>query len=495
MSGLLELKLRRCPEPGRPFVNRGYELRLVQDKLDIGVQGKPMPSVVTCFWGAFGMGKSWLLTELERLHKRADPQTLGAHPTIASRLDLNREIWSEKQPVLWQGNQLDRAQLIRELWRQLASQLGTGVPNLERAGADERADAFVNQVTAWAVRFATPIIMLDTLDDLLRLEKEAFFWLERQLVERLAMTDRVLFVFTSRGELRRWKRFQVRRRVDSYRLTAFDMETAGQAVGANPDASEALYHHAFGHPLVTEYLGTALERKGIDLQTVKDAEQLVEKHLAQALLREVVEQILKAVPEQPEQPEQAEQLRRLAKCTTLLRWISIEPLRFLAEGLGLANPGRGDAYYLDRITELQAYHFLYWSSDKNNYEPDPVLRQLLTHFTELEEPEQFCTVNLAAFNFHRGHLNQFPVYLARYVPELAYHRAMLDRCESPDPQLLTVQAWWEQFLAEKAPTHPEPWQELVEALDADGELQDVLSPEDYERLHSEAKKRAAGATR
>jgi hypothetical protein len=484
MNVTLKLQPRRSPEPGRPFVNRGPELKLVRDRLDIGIQGKQMSSVVTCFWGAFGMGKSWLLLELERRHRHAGPLIRGSHPTITARLDLARAMI----PSLWQDDQLDREQLIRELWKQLASQLGTVVTDLGRASAEEWAEAFVDQVTAWAVRSATPIVMLDTVHDLITKDEKTFFWLEKHLVERLAMTDRVLFVFTSRGELRRWRRFQVRRRVDLHRLTAFDADTAGQEVRANPNVSETLYHYAFGHPLVTEYLGTALENQGVDLQKAEGVEQFIEPSLVQAVLREVTEEILKTLK------EVSELSAELARYASVLRWVSVEPLRFLAEGLDLAEPDRGDAYYDNRITELRAHHLLYWNTEKKSDESDPVLRRLLAHFLELDEPERFCAAHLTAFAFHRDHLSQYPQYLARYVPELAYHRAMVARCKRLGPQPLTLQAWWEQFLSEEeVPTHPEPWAELLEVLEQDAELKDVLPVEDYERLYSETKKRAAEA--
>ena len=87
-----ELQRRRAPEPERPFVNRQDELRLVKSKLDMGVKGKPMPSVVLCFWGAFGMGKSWLLIKLKCRYRYTNAQRHGSHPTIAARLDLNKKI-------------------------------------------------------------------------------------------------------------------------------------------------------------------------------------------------------------------------------------------------------------------------------------------------------------------------------------------------------------------------------------------------------------------
>lgn len=488
MNVTLKLEPRRSPEPGRPFVNRERELSLVRNKLKDGLQGKPMRSAVMCFWGAFGMGKSWLLIELENRY-RDGQQTSASHPTIAARLDLNRDdspaIWQEEgDQVGWEpAVRLDRVKLVRELWRQLASQLRVKVPDLGRASADEWARDFIREATAWSTRLVTSLVMLDTLDDLVRLDEQSFFWLEQHLVEPLAMTDRVLFVFASRGELRRWRHFQVRRRVDSHRLTAFDADTACQEVKANPVVGEALHHHTFGHPLVVDFLGTTLEELGVDLEAVSQNELRIEPALMRSILREVVAKILKDAPER---------VAGLARYASVLRWVSVKPLRSFAEDMGLVEMiGRGDAYYLDDlIGGLQVHHLLYWSIDKNSYEPDPVLRGLMTYFLELDEPERFRQAHLAAFDFHRGHLNRYPQYLDRYVTELAYHRTMLARCEPLKPQPPTVQDWWEQFLSQKAPTNPERWAELVEALDQDSELKGILPPEDYECLRTEAQKRA-----
>ena len=302
MSVTLKLQPRRSPEPGHPFVNRGHELILIRDKVQDGLLGKQMRSVVLCFWGAFGMGKSWLLIELENRY-RDGQQSSASHPTIAARLDLNREdspaIWREEGEQVGRKPEvrLDRVKLIRELWRQFASQLGIEVPDMGWASADEWAKGFVREATTWATRMATPLILLDTVDDLVRFDDTSFLWLEQHLVEPLAMTDRVLFVFASRGELRRWKRFQVRRRVDSHRLTAFTPDATCQEVKANLAVGEVLHRHTFGHPLVTDLLGTALEKRGIDLGMASRSELPVEPALMRPILGEVVDEILQAVLE------------------------------------------------------------------------------------------------------------------------------------------------------------------------------------------------------
>jgi hypothetical protein len=112
----------------------------------------------------------------------------------------------------------------------------------------------------------------------------------------------------------------------------------------------------------------------------------------------------------------------------------------------------------------------------------------------LDDPSRFCAAHLAAYAYHRKHLEEYPQYLARYVPEAAYHYATLVRDCSQSPGEIPVFAvWWEQFLDSQAPQDAEPWDELVEALEKDAELRAVLPAEEYERLCSEAREHAAVA--
>ena len=171
-------------------------------------------------------------------------------------------------------------------------------PEIGESTLEDYAVHFVEQVTAWLAQ-ATPVILLDTMDSVVQDDETAFFWLEEHLIEPLALTDRVLFVIAGRGELRRWRRFQVRRRVDVFPLPPFDVETAGMEIRADPGASRALYHHAFGHPLATEYLGRILEQQGLDLSVVteQDVEAMLHPELVRTALRAATDQIVEKTPE------------------------------------------------------------------------------------------------------------------------------------------------------------------------------------------------------
>ncbi len=505
----MTLQPRVSPEPNRPFINRSAEIGLIESKLKDGREGKPMKSAVVCFWGAFGMGKSWLLQELARRYTAADAQ-LKSYSTTTARLDLNRR----SLPSLWRENRIDREALIRELWKQFAGQLnlkapaaglvnanqwngwkefagqlGIEAPAIGRISAEAWAGMFVSQVTRWAAQSATPIILLDTVDELLQLDEATFFWLEEHFIEPLALTNRVLFVLSSRGELTNWKRFQVRRRIDACRLTAFDALTAGQAVKADSLTSQALYRHAFGHPLFTEQLGTLLEQNGYRPGEPVEQELLIPSEKIQALLQQVVEEILRVLPPH---------LQRFTRIISVLRWVSPESLRFIAEAIKLEEPQRGDDYYLDQIIgELQIHHLLYWNSSKKCYEPDRVLRQIMAYELQRNDHQTFLQSHWAAFQFYRAHLEHYPQYLSRYLPELAYHQAILakdtDAGQQDKEALPDLKTWWAEFLSPReklsTPVHSEPWKELCDVLRKDAELEQLAASE-YQLLLNSAEVRA-----
>lgn len=477
--------LQPLPEPSanREFANRQAELQLIEDKLYAGRQGRAMPLVVTCFWGTHGLGKSWLLREIERLYTLGTPKSAGRCATIVARLDLDRRIGTS----YWSDNKLDTQGVVLAWWQQLAEQANLPRPTRNDVSGMDWANRFVQQVTTWATTSYTPILMLDTMEDVVRNDEDAFFELEAAVIEKLALLDRVLFVCASRGPLRRWRRFQVRRRVDLYPLQPFDDGAVGKAVAANPAVSKTLRRHAFGHPITTEFMARLLEQRGLNL--AEASAQDVEKALRadnSALIRRVVgdatQHILLNVPEA---------LRDLARTISVLRWINVEPLRAVMEDLNLRKRTTPDADYLDLIGQLQTHHLLYWNVDAASYEFNPALRHLLARSLQLEDPGRFRQAHRAAYLFHRQHLNRYPQYLERYLLQTVYHAASLareDGLEARDAFL----PWFERFCANNERLSAEAWQGFLNALRVDRELRDILPPQshEYRRLRDEAKKRA-----
>lgn len=479
----MPLTRRPTPEPNRPFVDRESELKLIDDKICLAcTPERKIPLVVNCFWGANGVGKTWLLQEIERRYRSDGSHSKEGCRTIAARLDLGKE-----KSVFWQDQSFAKSRIIPELWKQLASQMGVPIPNLQDSPPEQVAKQFAAEVSHWA-NYVTPLILLDTIDDLVYEDESAFFWLEEHLIERLAITDQVLFVLASRGELRRWKRFQVSRRVELIPLQAFgEAQKAGAQVKANEQVAQVLYSHAFGHPWATDQLGDVLEKKGVNLETATAAQVqgALDIESVKEILHEVTQAILRNIPKS---------LLLLAQVTCVLRWANVEPMRYLAEKLGLVEGKSGEAFYLDLIGRLQAHHLLYWDIQTSSYVCDPAVRRLIAHTLELEKQDLFIRAHMAANEFHRNHLQQYPDYLARYVPEVAYHTAILSSHNQPPQE--TFHAWWDAFLA-YAPKHSAPWQELQDALwnlqtdaPSDKELLEVLGNEEYVWLVEQARTRS-----
>ncbi|MCX7707751.1 MAG: hypothetical protein N2204_07065 [Anaerolineae bacterium] len=474
----VRLQPRRNPDPTFPFRNRDFEKEIVRSKLIRLAQGEPGALPVLCFWGAAGIGKSWLLGELERLYRRHAPPSSDwrEKPTIAARLDLDQTLPSS----LWHEKQMDRGRLIHELWCQLAEQAGAAVPALKEMPLEAQADALVRQITAW-LEYFTPVLLFDTVDDLVRDDEESFFWLEEHLIERLALTDRVLLVFAGRGELRRWRRFQVRRRVDLLPLVSFDPEEAGAAVGAGPQVSRVLFRHAFGHPLATRYLAELLLERGVDLQvaSAEEIDRLLTPPLVQVVLRQTIDHILAKAPEA---------ILWLARTVAVLRWINVEPLRHLANEVGKGVFGRdpygqSDAYYLELIGQLQSSHLVYWDIGKGVFVLPWALRSLLAYEQKINMPQLFQKAHLAAYNFHYGHIRAFPAYLTHYVPEAAYHWGVLRQAGLLPSNVQDFSIWWRDFVARGGLRDSALLVELEETLKTDTELQEIW-PEGIEVILS-----------
>jgi hypothetical protein len=470
--------------PNRPFVDRETELALIKAKIQAGCQmdGK-IPLAVTCFWGASGIGKSCLLEDIESRYRRDGSCSTEECRTIAVRISLSKS--TESANVFWSDQKFAAAQVVPELWKQLTRQMGAQLPDLANYSPEQVAKAFVHQISRW-VNGVTSIILLDTLDDVVREDEQAFFWLEEHLIEPLALTDRVLFVLASRGELRRWKRFQVSRRVDLIPIKAFkDPSDLGHQVKADEQVGEVLYQHSFGHPFATRRLGDWLQEHGVDLQKATPTE--VENALDTSTVTLVLDPIIKDILEHV-------QAKDLVKAISVLRWVNVEPVRYLTEELGLVEHKLGDAYFLDLIGQIQARHILYWDIQTTNYRCDPSVRRLIAHSLELNNEKYFEQAHIKAREFHQQHLDKYPEYLAHYIPELAYHTAILTQHGQSSVQ--PFREWWNEFLT-RAPQHPDPWIDLLNRLwgseknmPLDNELQEVWGHTEYAWLVNEVRTRA-----
>ncbi len=481
------------------FVGRQSELELIEDTLESGRQGGSMPNSIISFVGPWGTGKTALLEELAARHrKEPGSKSIESHPSITAYVDLGQLI-SE--------GELNKKELVRKIWQQLGEQMNEIVPNLERLSDDQLAVVFTESVAEWSNK-ATPVILLDTFDALVGKDKESLWWIEENIMEPIIKpeyekADRTLFVLAGRQEPKGWRQHEVRRRAEvkgaTRFLNPFDEETTSLQTGGNLAVNDAIYRHTFGHPEAAHYLVEVLKAQGLNLATANEEEvnQVLEQILP-TVLNNLTNEILIDVPAE---------LKEIARHASALRWTHADPLRYLAERLGLAEENLKEEYYLN-IIEQQLTDVFYYYAHEGVWRMPQVVRQLLDHSLKLRDPEAYGRAHQAAFLFHGKHLEDSSDYLARYVSEVIYHNLILNELSQEFPELVgsiitmagLVEEWWPKHLDQwwdghgQTPPGQEVWQELVKQLEKDEELQALLHPATYTSFLNGAKERAGLST-
>lgn len=428
----------------RLYVNRESEIRLIDDKCAAGRSNAPIAAPVVCFWGGRGMGKSWLLRELERRFQSSDPARKP--DTVCARLDLDPFVLGRS---LWETGSLDKAGLVRELWRQLARQAGAKPPPETRKGDARWAREFTAFIMRLIERELTPLILLDSLDELVMGDPDAYEWLEEHVFEQLAITDRVVLVLASRGKPIYLQRWQMRRRmVDpaDTQLCAFSREeTAQQARKVTPAADE-LYAYSHGYPLATAFLADDLRAAGDEAG----------EDVAAGALEAAIANMLVGV-----ERSLADTARRLSA----LRRVDIEPVRAVLAAVDDPLAGEGDRAIDSMILALRNEHLLYWDSGHKSYTFDAALRRVLADALQRSDDATFTKVTAAATTFYAERLHKGTGYLPWDLPEYLFAACLRSTGR--------VQALLAELDLREAPAE-EVRDEALGALNADKELQAML---------------------
>ena len=446
------------PNAIHPLVNRQHEIELIASKMAIATQpGKPIPKPIVCFWGAHGIGKSWLLYEIRDRYKAPEPLDLGSPSvTLAVRLDVGST--RPHHPFWKKEGGLDKLALVRELWHQVQEQTKDVFALDERATDWQWAGAIVERMTKLVTSGITPLILIDSLDDLVDKDSAAYDWLEEQLLEKLAITDRVLLVLTSRSKPTFVQRWQMRRRSDICRLAAFAIEDASEQaqVTTLPDLAASLYQYGHGYPMATAFLRDAVQASG----------GILDDAVARPVLAYAVAEMLVGIEST---------CQRLAQLLSVLRRIELGPvhavLRACQDPLGDADERALD----DMILLLRDDSIVYWETAKKTYAYDQALRRVLVEDLRLQKPEVYHSAYQAAAAYYRGHLLHDLAYMPWELPELLFSVCMLARGEQERSVLLTaeIDALRPQF-AQAAVQDDDLCLATWEALDADKELKQLL---------------------
>lgn len=465
------------------YVARPEEI-LIEKKIDERAEwGTFYNPVVEFYNSVLGSGKTWLLRSLASKHAL---QVEAKPPISLITAFVDLEAVSQKQLVL------------QELTRQIDSSLPENEKTKDLAAGDKEeeegnaAKQFVAHVSTLS-NIYTPVLLFDNLTSI---SEEFASWLEKRIVYPLARTGKVLFVFSGDASIR-WENFEVRRRVESVELSAFDrVQTHDLLTKTYDDISEdetdAVFHFSAGLPsAIAEVLRLLRENNGI-----------VDGKFVGSVYETIVDgQLLKEVPED---------LKPFLSVIAPLRKFNPSSIElFVAKFLG---PEYRDKPYIDVLKDMRETGLVRWSDAEGGYCLHPVARRIMDRNLAVRDPDHFGQYHSEASELYQNLINKYPRSGIGFLLELMYHQALTMRVRNQPLDGLaplfirnlyfledTPDIQWDlsdmsEFLFQKLGATAEltespgsnPWAHELHGVE-DTELAEILGPDLWARIKMSSK--------
>ena len=408
------------PYDPNEFAARSGEIELVSHKVR-ALQGKGVHRAtrpLVEFYGAMGQGKSWLLAHLRDEFRHKPPEDSPSPPPPPHRPSLSTLVDLQKYHSREQASELLQS-LADQLCEQSGAKLILSLDEGDEAAAEALGRHLHDLGSTWV-----PVLLFDTAD---QADEEFLDWIESHLIYHAIRDDTVIFVFTGRTRLR-WKKFEVRRRVEPKELYPFDSPQTGKQIeqlrGEEPpdEVSAALWSYSFGHPLTTRVIYDTLCRLNPD--TPLDAIETRETAIAQAVYDLIENRFLSAVAQSESESES--QSRELIWNICVLRKFNVAHLREFVDD---KDGTRSEASYLKDIRDLVASTLVRWSSEAGGYVLDPVVRQIVARNLQMREPEQYLKQHRKAVVMYERWIQEHPRNAGDFLIEWMYHQAEIWRAQ------------------------------------------------------------------
>ncbi|MBL8152796.1 MAG: ATP-binding protein [Anaerolineae bacterium] len=409
------------------FVGRDEERDLVRQTVDSlrDRANTRFRSPILLFSGVPGIGKSWLLRRCHDDYAFAGPDTRGNRRGCIG-VYANLECSADRP--------FDLEAFCAATQQQIESTLrehGQPMPADAEGNADRNRAAGA-RFTRLIQSLTDQFVLVFFLDSFGALEDcGAVETFEEQIIGPLTRRDAVLFVLSSRQDLRRWRQFEVRRRIKLSVLEPFNAETTARQV----NGVAMIYPYSAGYPVATHHIDKHLQgsqdwevaiRQGVlsaaQVRLVGKALMEIRDWLLgdfEALRHELV---LK-------NDDELSALRRRFPAVSTLRHFHIKLLQdFLAANEN--DPGllqQPDAYFQDVISQLVGTHLARWSSPHHGYRVDPSVRHIMNQSALLEEEKTFRGRHQQALAVYQAWIERMPVNCGSYVIQALYHLAESQR--------------------------------------------------------------------
>ncbi len=420
------------PYTDKEFTNRANELNLIEEKVRAIQRGRIVFTPLVNFHGIIGIGKSWLITQIYYENEREN-ESISALVNFGNHL----------RPDSPQARLDALAALVKSMERQMESKGGELYEKWEdlsqAISGDERppevVEDFVDFIRLLTDHHIVPILIFDTTE---KASDDLFYWLEEQVIERVVRGDKVVAIFAGRERVR-FKKFEVRRRVEAVELKPFNQEQTGDQLQKiqqkSPDRRriyeqllealprgivEAVLRFSAGHPLTSREV---LE-KLIDISQQREKE-IGDKEALKEILGEiggVVDRIIDQVILEEAEPK----LRAYLRNVFIPRKFNVSHLRFcLRRFENESYAEKADSFYLDLIARMVETKLVRWSSDHRGYILDPIVRKMMANLLRehKEKKDEYIERHQAAIELYDSWITKYPENATSYIIEKLFHRA------------------------------------------------------------------------
>ena len=322
-------------------------------------------------WGIHGVGKSWFLRHVEQ--EFAFQLPIGKQKgTFAALVDIAIDRYAPKIASI----RLVLRDLVAVITERIVldadhPELGEFYRALRRSDVSEAeiADQFIALISSLKSEYV-PVLLFNSLEEIEAQHYDLFLWLEEHLFAPLVRWDDTVLVLASRRELRRFRQFEVRRRLKKLPLEAFSPAFTGKQVHSE-QVGNLLYPLTYGHPLATWFFQDELNKvRPRDRRF--DQSFLEENHTeVVALLAMIEDWLLVDVPT-------AELRSRLSVAATL-RFFHIRSLQLLLTAVGEDDSllEKSDADFQHLIGDMVDTNLVRWSMEHHGYQVDTTVRHIM----------------------------------------------------------------------------------------------------------------------
>jgi len=401
------------------FVNREYEIGIVEERVDIIRYGGTVFQAVINFFGVVGIGKTMLVQET---YKR-----MRAYGTPCALVDFARD---DKYRHLIRGpvtlledvaasvanrvelQPLDLQDLCASFWKEYRAEKPEPALVEQR---DRVTEAFLDYADR-LLRHLERVPMVLLFDTTEAAEQEVLDWLEREIFIPLLRTERVVIVIAGRVPWR-LKEFQVRRRTYQYRLQPFGKEMAEKQLRDYRRLTPKIIEVTFGHPDANRRV---VER----VYELEQTEGPLDSQQFDAHKAELVGELVKGLIDDRVLADLPVEVRQALHLIAPLRQFDVSALRsLLIHFLPKEFEDKSGHYFLTMIRRMVETTVVQWDSARKGYALDPTARRMLALNMQLHRQEDFVAVHEEAIALYNDWTHHIPEARSRYMIEKLYHTA------------------------------------------------------------------------